>query len=178
MKRNLLKITSIIALVATILNVFATLSNATEAPIFELDKEYIEVQAGRTASFTISSNDSQEFYIVSENEDVCTIFDPQGATVLTSEFKLEGSTKTFAVSGTAPGETVVRVNAGYVANEDGTGSYQTTKEIRVRVTQATTVTNDDIPYTGTEDIILVVGLLMIVIAVIYIKFERLNKDMK
>ena len=89
MKRNLLKITSIIALVAIILNVFATLSNATEAPIFELDKEYIEVQAGRTASFTISSNDSQEFYIVSENEDVCTIFDPQGATVLTSEFKLE-----------------------------------------------------------------------------------------
>lgn len=178
MKRNLLKITSIIALVAIILNVFATLSNATEAPTFELDKEYIEVQAGRTASFTISSNDSQEFYIVSENEDVCTIFDPQGATVLTSEFKLEGSTKTFAVSGTAPGETVVKVNAGYVGNEDGTGSYQTTKEIRVRVTQATTVTNDDIPYTGTEDIILVVGLLMVVIAVIYIKFEKLNKDMK
>lgn len=178
MKRNLLKITSIIALVAIILNVFATLSNATEAPTFELDKEYIEVQAGRTASFTISSNDSQEFYIVSENEDVCTIFDPQGATVLTSEFKLEGSTKTFAVSGTAPGETVVKVNAGYVGNEDGTGSYQTTKEIRVRVTQATTVTNDDIPYTGTEDIILIVGLLMVVIAVIYIKFEKLNKDMK
>lgn len=178
MKRNLLKITSIIVLVAIILNVFATLSNATEAPTFELDKEYIEVQAGRTASFTISSNDSQEFYIVSENEDVCTIFDPQGATVLTSEFKLEGSTKTFAVSGTAPGETVVKVNAGYVGNEDGTGSYQTTKEIRVRVTQATTVTNDDIPYTGTEDIILVVGLLMVVIAVIYIKFEKLNKDMK
>lgn len=178
MKRNLLKITSIIALVAIILNVFATLSNATEAPTFELDKEYIEVQAGRTASFTISSNDSQEFYIVSENEEVCTIFDPQGSTVLTSEFKLEGSTKTFAVSGTAPGETVVKVNAGYVGNDDGTGTYQITKEIRVRVTQATTVTNDDIPYTGTEDIILVVGLLMVVIAVIYIKFEKLNKDMK
>ena len=160
MKNNLLKITSILVIVALVLSAFTTISKATEQTSFELDKEYIEVQAGKTASFTIISNKSQEFHLVSANENVCTIFDPQGSTILSSEFKLEATTKTFAVSATAPGETVIRVNAGYV------------------LTEAATVTNEDIRYTGTEDIILVVGLLLVVASVIYIKFEKLNSDMK
>lgn len=178
MKNNLLKITCILVIVAIVLSAFTTISNATEQVTFELDKDYIEVQAGKTASFTITSNKSQEFYLVSANENVCTIFDPQGSTILSSEFKLEATTKTFAVSATAPGETVIRVNAGYLPTDDGAGTYETTKEIRVRVTEAATVTNEDIPYTGTEDIILVVGVLLIVASVIYIKFEKLNKDMR
>ena len=133
MKNNLLKITSIFVIVAVILSAFTTLSNATESVTFELDKEYIEVQAGKTASFTITSNKSQEFYLVSANENVCTIFDPQGSTILSSEFKLEATTKTFAISATAPGETVIRVNAGYLPTDDGAGTYETTREIKVVV---------------------------------------------
>ena len=129
MKNNLLKITSILVIVALVLSAFTTISKATEQSTFELDKDYIEVQAGKTASFTITSNKSQEFYLVSANENVCTIFDPQGSTILSSEFKLAATTKTFAISATAPGETVIRVNAGYLPTDDGAGTYETTREI-------------------------------------------------
>ena len=177
MKKYLLKMTSILILLIVAISAISTVSLATET--FTLDKEYIEVEAGKTANFTVTSNQFQEFYIVSENEAVCTIFDPQGSTVLTSEFKLEATTKTFAVSGTAPGETVVKVNSGYQSNDDGTGTYNNVKEIRVVVKQnVSAVTNEDIPYTGTEDIIFVIGLVMVVMAVIFIKLEVLNKDMK
>ena len=185
MKNYLLKMTSILILLTVAISAISTVSLATDTitvqptETFTLDKEYIEVEAGKTANFTVTSNQFQEFYIVSENEAVCTIFDPQGSTVLTSEFKLEATTKTFAVSGTAPGETVVKVNSGYQSNDDGTGTYNNVKEIRVVVKQnVSAVTNEDIPYTGTEDIIFVIGLVMVVMAVIFIKLEVLNKDMK
>lgn len=185
MKKNLLKITSIIVMLIVAISAVSTVSLATDtvnvqpSDTFSLDKETVEVEAGKTATFTVTSNQEQEFYIVSENEAVCTIFDPQGATILTNEFKLKDTAKTFAISGTAPGETVVKVNVGYKSNEDGTGTYEQTKEIRVVVKQSVSaVTENDIPYTGTEDIIFVIGVVMVVMAVAYIKFEVLNKDMK
>ena len=185
MKNYLLKITSILILLVVAISATATVSMATDnvtiqpSETFTLDKDYVEVEAGKTATFTVTSNQFQEFYIISENESVCTIFYPQGATVLTSEFKLEATTKTFAISATAPGETKIVVNAGYKSNDDGTGTYEQTKEIRVVVKQAVAaVTNEDIPYTGSEDIIMVIGIIMVAMAVVYIKLEVLNKDMK
>lgn len=178
MKKILLKVTCIAVVLCMVLTVFATISNATENATISVDKEYIEVEAGKSASFTITSSQSQEIYIQSQNEAVCTIFDPQGAVILTSEFKLESDTKTISVSGTAPGETIVRINAGYIKNDDGTGTYAHTKDIRVVVKQATTIVKEDIPHTGVEDWFGVILAAMIVIAVIYIRFEKLNKDMK
>ena len=155
-----------------------TVSGLVATDACKLDTRNV-VKSGKTASFTIVSNKSQEFYLISANENVCTIFDPQGSTILSSEFKLEATTKTFAISATAPGETVIRVNAGYLPTDDGAGTYETTREIRVRVTEAATITNEDIPYTGTEDTVMYVLIAVLVLSMVfYIKFQRVNKELK
>ena len=76
-------------------------------------------------------------------------------------------------------ENAIDVRLTNKSNDDGTGTYEQTKEIRVVVKQAVAaVTNEDIPYTGSEDIIMVIGIIMVAMAVVYIKLEVLNKDMK
>ena len=39
--------------------------------------------------------------------------------------------------------------------------------------------NSDIPYTGVEDtLVYIIGVLLIAAAVLYIKFEKINKDVR
>lgn len=66
--------------------------------------------------------------------------------------------------------TNVNANTNKSTNTNGvSGAYN----------NSTNTTEEDIPYTGVEDtIMLLIGAILIVALVFYIKFERINKEMK
>lgn len=69
-------------------------------------------------------------------------------------------------------------NANKAANTNGTTNTNT-NNVGGAYNSSTNTSGEDIPYTGAEDTIMIlIGAILIVAFVFYIKFERINKEMK
>ncbi len=74
--------------------------------------------------------------------------------------------------------TNTNTNTNKATNTNTNTNKNTNKEVSPYV-NSTNTTNDDIPYAGAEDYILYfIGAVVAIAIVFYIKFERINKEMK
>lgn len=70
-------------------------------------------------------------------------------------------------------------NTNTNSNTNSTNTNTNTNGVSGAYNNSTNTSNEDIPYTGVEDtVMLLIGAVLIITFVFYIKFEKINKEMK
>jgi hypothetical protein len=162
----------------------------TEENVFQVTFKTLEGPAGKTGNITftgiVASNSASE--ITASDISITINVGEAGsntaniANVATNGAILTINTNTSTSNSTTNSNAAIantNVTSNSTANTANSTSNINNNVISSYVNSVNTSTESDIPYTGVEDTIMyLIGAAVVIAIVFYIKFEKINKDMK